>query len=669
MARTRSSASSSSTSPLLTLASLVVAVAALHLAKEILLPLALAVFLSFLLTPLAEKLESWGFGRILSVISVVGVTFVVLGMLGWIVTSQLVELGNQLPQWKGEIIEKVGQMRPNSPMLAKIAETYDEVAEKISEPKPEANEGQPAEENAAPETTAAPSKEPSEAETSVANSGKNPLLERLKRQFEFSSGESTLGDGKKEQPVDVRVVGMPPSPLGQIRDWLGPLVAPLTTAGIAVVLVIFILLKREDQRNRLLQLFGSSNLHATTAALTDVTERVSKYLRMQFLINAGYGISVAVGLSLIGVPSAITWGVLSFSLRFLPYIGPWLSAIMPLTVSVAVSDGWTQPLLVASLFIVLELLVNNVAEPMLYGRSTGVSGVGVIVAAIFWAWIWGPIGLVLAMPLTVCVVVMSKYIPSLHFLSVLLGDQAALAAPERVYQRLLAGDCDEAAETAGETLAVGSLAQAFDDAVIPALIMAESDRHGGRLHDSQSAMVHETARDLIDELEQLADAAEAAKPAPAEQGAEPADASRPPLRAFCIPLRDQADDIGAAMLATLLAREGIEVELGAVAALTSELVESVEALRADVVILSIVPPLPPRSSRLLCRKLHDRYPHLPVLIGYWGGGRADEIRRRLADDQSDIVTTLAEATERVKAIATRPRLSESADANRESGVA
>lgn len=665
MARTRSSGSNS---PLLTLASLVVAIAALHLAKEILLPLALAIFLSFLLTPLAEKLESWGLGRILSVISVVGVTFVALGMLGWIVTSQLVELGNQLPQWKGEIIEKIEQMRPNSPMLAKIAETYDEVAEKISEPQPEAKEGQPGE-GAPVATAAAPAKDPSQAETAVADSDKNSLLERLKREFQFPDGDPALDGGEKEQPVDVRVVGMPPSPLGQIRDWLGPLVAPLTTAGIAVVLVIFILLKREDQRNRLLQLFGSSNLHATTEALTDVTERVSKYLRMQFLINAGYGISVAVGLSLIGVPSAITWGVLSFSLRFLPYIGPWLSAIMPLIVSIAISDSSMQPLLVAGMFVVLELIVNNVAEPMLYGRSTGVSGVGVIVAAIFWAWIWGPIGLVLAMPLTVCVVVMSKYIPSIHFLSVLLGDQAALAAPERVYQRLLAGDCDEAAETAGETLAGGTLAQAFDDAVIPALIMAESDRHGGRLHDSQAAMVHETARDLIDELEQLADAADAAKPPSTEQGIASTDVGRPPLRAFCIPLRDQADDIGAAMLATLLAREGIEVELGAVAALTSELVESVGSLQADVVILSIVPPLPPRSSRLLCRKLHDRYPHLPVLIGYWGGGRADEIRRRLADEQSEIVTTLVEATERVKAIATRPRLSETQGATPESGVA
>lgn len=622
--------------------------AALYLAKEILLPLALAIFLSFLLTPLAEKLESWGFGRVLSVISVVGVTFVVLGALGWIVTSQLVDLSSQIGRWRGEIIRKIDDIRPDSSAFKEIAKTYDEVTEKISQDdEPNPSESDPAE-TASAQSDAA-------AAPAAADAPDNSLLGRLKEEFRFPDGAlAPDGEQKRKEPVDVRVIGMPLSPLGQIRDWLGPLVAPLTTAGIAIVLVIFILLKREDQRDRLLQLFGSSNLHASTEAITDVTERVSRYLRMQFLINAGYGVAVGLGLAAIGVPSAVTWGVLSFSLRFLPYIGPWLSAIMPLAVSFADSSGWTQPLLVASLFIILELIVNNVAEPMLYGRSTGVSGVGVIVAAIFWTWIWGPIGLVLAMPLTVCVVVMSKYIPGLHFLSVLLGDQSPMAAPERIYQRLLAGDCDEAVEHAGAIVAGGSLAQAFDEGVIPALIMAENDRHGGRLHEEQTALVHETARDLADELDELAMARDSVPEECRADGEAPSE--RAPLRVLCVPLRDQADDIAAAMLAKLLVREGIVVEQGAVAALTGELVDSVDALRIELVILSIIPPLPPRSSRLLCRRLHDRYPQVPVLIGYWGGGKAEEIRRRLAEDQSEVVTTLADAVERVRAIAARPRL-------------
>jgi len=634
MARTRSSGSGS---PLLTLASIVVAIAALHLAKVILVPLALAIFLSFLLTPLADRLEGWGLGRIPSVISVVAVTFVILGFLGWIVTSQLVDLSVQLPNWKDEIIVKIQDLKPDSAVLDKMTQTLDEVSKEVSEEKPADSE-----EPDAAESTANASADGSAGEASAGTG----LLDRLTRQIKAPA---------KQEPMDVRVVGLPPSPLEQIQNWLGPIVAPLSAAGIAVVLVIFILLKREDQRNRLLQLFGASNLHASTEALTDVTERVSKYLRMQFLINAGYGICVGVGLAAIGVPSAITWGVLSFSLRFLPYIGPWLSAIMPLTVSLATSTGWTEPMFVAGLFVVLELLVNNVAEPMLYGRSTGVSGVGVIIAAIFWTWIWGPIGLVLAMPLTVCVVVMAKYIPGIQFLSVLLGDQSALSAPERIYQRLLAGDCDEAAEHAGAAVAGGSLTQAFDEGVIPALIMAENDRHGGRLHEEQAALVHETARDLVDELGEIS----AVRDTEVESNADERPIQdRAPLRILCIPLRDQADDIGSAMLAKLLVREGVIVEQGAVSALTSELVDSVETLNVDLVVLSIIPPLPPRSSRLLCRRLHDRYPQLPVVIGYWGGGKAEEIRRRLADDQSEIVTTLAAAVERVRAIAARPKMAE-----------
>ncbi|WP_428306616.1 AI-2E family transporter [Lacipirellula sp.] len=645
MARSRTP--SGAGSPLLTLASIVVAIAALHVAKEILLPLALAIFLSFLLTPLAERLERWGLGRILSVISVVGVTFVVLGVLGWIVTSQLLNLNEQLPVWRQEIIRKIEDLRPDSPMLANVNEAIDEVTKKLNE---DAKPATPPSEDAAEE---APVVATAPAVAPPAEQQDGSLWARLKREFDNPSNGTLSNSG---EPVDVRVVGMPPSPLGQMRDWLGPLVAPLTTAGMAIVLVIFILLKREDQRNRLLQLFGASNLHASTEALTDVTDRVSNYLRMQFLINAGYGLAVGLGLAAIGVPSAITWGVLSFALRFLPYIGPWLSAIMPLAVSIADSSGWTAPLMVAALFAVLELLVNNVAEPMLYGRSTGVSGVGVIVAAIFWTWIWGPIGLVLAMPLTVCVVVMARYIPAINFLAVLLGDHSTMLPPERIYQRLLAGDSDEAEELVTPLLTDGSLAAAYDNAVIPALILAEEDRHAGRLHDGQVGIVQEAARDLVEDLGEL-DAKQAAA-APKPDGVE--SAGRRAVRVLCIPLRDQADDISAVMLSQLLQKENCEVERAAISALTSELVEAVESQRADIVVLSSVPPLPSRSSRLLCRRLRDRYPQLPIVIGYWGGDRDEAIRRRLADDQSDITTTLAAAVERVRAIAARPQLAEKA---------
>ena len=288
MARTRSSGSGS---PLLTLASIVVAIAALHLAKEILVPLALAIFLSFLLAPLADRLEGWGLGRIPSVISVVAVTFVILGLLGWIVTSQIVDLSSNLNNWKGEIVQKIKEIKPESSVLDEVSKTIDEVSKKISEETP-ANTPDVAQNDVAANETPASETAPEASDGA---------------QF-FDFWNQKLGGSDRQQPVDVRVVGLPPSPLEQIKNWLGPLVAPLSAAGIAIVLVIFMLLKREDQRNRLLQLFGASNLHASTEALTDVTERVSKYLRMQFLINAGYGICVGAGLAAIGVPSAITWG-------------------------------------------------------------------------------------------------------------------------------------------------------------------------------------------------------------------------------------------------------------------------------------------------------------------------------------------------------------------------
>jgi predicted PurR-regulated permease PerM len=660
MARARNS-----TSPLLTLAAFVVAVAALYLAKEILLPLALAILISFLLTPLANRLERWHFPRVVSVISVVTVTFALLGALGWVLSIQVVELSDNLPVWRASLVDKVRELREVSApergeksAIDELTETIEEVDKVITEDaKPRDESGKAKSDGAGGRAETQSNEDSSELERQADTPRwGSEALRSLTRGF------SSQADGDEEagppDPVDVRIVGTPVSPLRQMMDWLGPLVAPLTTAGIAVVLVIFILLSREDQRNRLLQLFGSAHLHATTEALTDVTDRVSKYLRMQFLINAGYGIAVGVGLWAIGVPSAVLWGVLSFSLRFLPYIGPWLSAIMPLFVSIADSDGWTQPLMVVAWFTVLELIVNNVAEPLLYGRSTGVSGVGVIVAAIFWTWIWGPIGLVLAMPLTVCVVVMAKYIPGLQFLSILLGDQPPMADDRRVYQRLLAGDVEEARKLLRSHLREESLAEVYDGLLVPALNFAEQDRHAGLLHEEQEVDVEETARELIDEFEEVAAAASRAKAEVAEQADGAATAPR--ARVLVAPLRDEADEISAEMLAQLLKTDRFEVELAANEALTGELVESVGRLNIDIAIISILPPLPARSSRLLCRRLRDRFPELPIVVGYWCGECPDDLGRRLCGDDGEIVTTLGEAVERVRVIAARPQVAEKA---------
>jgi predicted PurR-regulated permease PerM len=421
-------------SALFILVAVIVAIAALSLAKEILLPIALAVLLSFLLTPVANRLERWGLRRIPSVLLVVAMTFTLLAGIGWVVTSQLIELSRELPNYKDNIVQKVRTVVESSGSFSEVSgaikEMEHEITKETDAPTPINGDGQA-------NLADSPSKQDDPLRSASEQSqGSESVVRHWLPLLETGSPRSEDGD----EAVEVAVVSMPPSPLSQIQTWLGPIVAPLSAAGMVVVLLLFILVDRENQRNRLLQLFGSANLHATTEAFGEASRRVSQYLRMLFLVNASYGICVALGLWAIGVPSALMWGVLGFSLRFLPYIGPWIAATLPILVSLAVSDGWTQPMLVVGLYVSLELLLNNVAEPWLYGESIGVSTDGVVIAAIFWTWLWGPVGLVLAMPLTVCLVVMSQHVPQLKFIAVMLADRPPMTLVERVYQRMLAAD-------------------------------------------------------------------------------------------------------------------------------------------------------------------------------------------------------------------------------------
>jgi predicted PurR-regulated permease PerM len=631
-------------SALFTLVALVTAIAALHFAREILLPIALATFVSFLLAPLADRLERWSLGRIPSVLAVVTVAFAVLGLLGWVVTSQLIDLSTQLPQYRENIVAKVRSITQGSDTLKGVTDTIEDVTKEITSDDADAEEETATSADAVVESANSGGVSPDAAETPVG---------RDERQAAWAWAERMFGDGdfspSHNEVVSVKVVSMPPSPLAQMRGWLGPLMAPLTAAGIVVVLVLFMLLQREDQRNRLIRLFGAANIHATTEALTDVVNRVSRYLRMQFLINAGYGLCVGAGLAVLGLPNAVMFGVLSFSLRFLPYIGPWISAILPVAVSIAISPGWTQAALVVGWFVLLELIVNNVAEPLLYGSSIGVSGVGVILAAIFWTWIWGPVGLVLAMPLTVCLVVMARYVPALRFITVMLGDQPTLATEERIYQRMLALDDDEIRVLAEEFLDDAPLVDYYDRVLIPALRLAERDRHAGLLSEEQQRAIQELAREQIEEL---------GVPGAGTEGLsgeiEPADATGSRARVMCVPLRDEADKTAALILGRLLEAERMTPLVGSVESLTSETVEAVESLDVDMVIVSVLPPLSVRTSRLLCRKLRKRYPQLPILVGYWDGTLEQEPHQLLAArGDGEIVTTLAAAVERARAIASR----------------
>jgi predicted PurR-regulated permease PerM len=379
-------------------------IATLYFARDVLIPLALAALLTFLLAPLVTRLERW-LGRIGAVLLVVTLILAATGAAGWVLTRQLVDLATKLPDYKENIQTKLRSFKvPTGGVFTKFSETLEELKKDL----PGAT---------APDITQVPGK----PETAV------------------------LTEPSVNPTVPVQVIETSKANLFQlVQIIIAPLLGPLGTAALVLLLVIFMLLKREDLRSRLIRLIGQGRISATTRALDDAGARVTRYLLMQLVVNVTYGIPVAIGLYFIGVPNAVLWGACATVLRFIPYVGPWIGAAIPIALSLAVSPGWIMPLLTIGLFVVLELLSNNVMEPWLYGSSTGVSPIALIFAAVCWTWLWGPVGLVLATPMTVCLVVMGRHIPRLSFLSVVLSDEEALTPAEECYSRLLTvGEQDE----------------------------------------------------------------------------------------------------------------------------------------------------------------------------------------------------------------------------------
>lgn len=633
----------SRSTPLFILVAVITAIAALYIAKAILLPLALAILLTFLLTPLADRLERWGAPRVPATLGVVAISFLILGFLGGVVTNQLVNISQEFPQHKTELIKKLRSLRPDSPTLEKITKTLSDIRNAVIQEKEPDEEGQPSTPNAASRSESTTIAQTSQAEVKLTKSEPAPASAT-------ADGHPSQGRAQSQNALDVIVSERPASMLQQIQEVVGRVIEPIATGGLVIVLVLFLLLDRENQRSRLIQLFGRSHVHTTTRAFRDASGRVGRYLRMLFLLNAGYGATVAVGLWLIGVPGAILWGVLGFALRFLPYIGPWIAATLPILVSIAMSPGWTQPLLVVGLYIIIELVSNNIVEPLVYGNTTGVSTIGVILSAIFWTWLWGPLGLILAMPMTVCLLVAAAHVPQLKFLTILLADRPPQTPAERVYQRLLAFDDREPMKLARTRLSDAPLENYYDDVLLPALVMAEHDRVADLLSDEQIEFVMGAAEDIIGELENAAqDMAE-------QRTDRKTEASGSPVRVLCMPLRDEGDEMAARMLAQLLAADGFAAHAGTAESLTGELVEQVAETESDIVVISVLPPITPRDSRLLWRRLRNRYPHLPIVIGFWTAESEKEaLAEPVADANSRVVTKLDEAVAVVRSLAARQR--------------
>ncbi len=599
------------TTPIVLLLGAAAVIAALYFAKEVLLPFALAVLLVFVLVPVVRFLERLRIGRIPAVFLVAVLVFGVIGSAGWVVTYQVIDLSGKLPQYKNNLVNRVRAVSGSTRgKLERATETIEDIGKELSEP-PVAK----AEEAMVP----AASDERDDSPSTHRPAGTNRIAK--------SPAKSD------DDAVAVKVVELPPSPLQQLNNWLGPLVAPLSTAGLVAVFVIFILISHEDLRDRLIHVIGRNDLHSTTDALSDASGRLGRYLRAQLAINFCYGLIAGLGLHLLGVPNAPLWGVLGMLLRFLPYVGPWMAAAMPVLVSFAVFEGWLEPLLAIAMFITLDLLINLVFEPWLYGKSIGVSNVGIIVSAVFWAWLWGPEGLLLAVPLTVCLVVFSKQVPALEFVGIMLSDKPGLKPEMRFYQRLLAFDDDEVQELVETKLCTTTPAELFDSMLIPALSLAERDRHSGVLDKRRQQFIIDTTRDIIEDL---------ADRGKLKGGKIRGDQDNNVFACniLCVPAFDESDEVVAIMVAQLLMGRACQTSWLTTHALAAEIVAHVEQQQIDVVFISGVPPMASRRARYLCKRLRKSFPQLKILVGLWyGDQRAARAEERLMEAGANLVVT------------------------------
>ena len=437
----------------------VLIIATLYFGREIFVPISLAILLSFVLAPLVGLLQRMRVPRGLAVVGVVILAFGLIFATGSLLAAQLTELAADLPRYQTTITEKIQSLRQTTAgrgTLERASGMLKDLSKELDKPK----------------ETASPSSSALNARTAAPTT-----------------------------PVPVEVRQPDPGALQSLQALISPLLHPLATTGIIIIFVIFILLQREDLRNRLIRLAGSRDLQRTTAALDDAARRLSRLFLFQLLLNGSFGVAIGVGLWLIGIPSAILWGILAGVLRFVPYIGAVISAAFPLALAVAVDPSWSMLVWTLALFLVVEPVVGHVVEPMVYGHSTGLSPVAVVASATFWTALWGPIGLVLATPLTVCLVVLGRHVERLEFLDVMFGDRPALSPPEIFYQRMLAGDPTEAADKAEEFLKERSLASYYDEVALKGLQLAQVDADRGVLSDERLAKIRDAVSELVENLE------------------------------------------------------------------------------------------------------------------------------------------------------------------------
>ena len=531
---------------------MLIAAAILYLAREVLIPLALAILLSFLLAPVVRRLEHWRLGRIPATLVAVAIAFTAIAGIGYVAARQGLSLAAKLPEYRDNIGAKIRAVRGQQ------ESTLGKAADAIKQLENEAS------------TESAP----------------------------------------------IAVAETAPSPSAALVEWVSPFVKPVGTAGAVLIFTILLLLNRESMRERLIGLIGTRRINVTTQALGEASYRVSNYLYMQLVVNACFGIPFGIALWLIGIPNAMLWGLLGTLLRFIPYAGVWVAVAMPAVLAFAIFDGWVQVAWTLGVFLALELILVNAVEPWLYGRSAGLSPIAIILAALFWTWLWGPVGLLLAVPLTVCVAVMGRYIPELGYLNVMLGVEPVLSPEARFYQRLVARDQDDAIALAEEYAAEHGDAEVFDTLLIPALALIETDRHKGALEQQNERFAFDVMRQIFELL-----------PERDEQPAAP--------HVCILPARDEADELAGAMLARLLPGS----QLFSAKSLASEKLERLGHDACRTVCISAVPPHAASHAGFLARRLKREFPRLRIVVALWNSEGLDKIKPRLLDAGVDDVAT------------------------------
>jgi len=567
----------------------------LYFGREIIIPIALAL-LSFVLAPLVGLLQRVRIPRGLAVVSVVIIAFALIFAMGSLLATQLAQLAGDLPRYQSTISEKIQSFRETTAgrgTLERASGMLKDLSKELDKPKEAAS----------------------------------------------ALGVGAGAKGATPKPVPVEVLQPDPGALESLQSLISPLLHPLATTGIIVIFVIFILLQREDLRNRLIRLAGSHDLQRTTAALDDAASRLSRLFLIQLLLNGSFGIVIGIGLWVIGVPSAILWGILAAVLRFVPYIGAAIAAAFPLALAVAVDPTWSMLLWTIALFLVVEPVVGHVVEPMVYGHSTGLSPVAVVASATFWTALWGPIGLVLATPLTVCLVVLGRHVERLEFLDVMFGDRPALSPPEIFYQRMLAGDPTEASEKAEEFLKERSLSSYYDEVALKGLQLAQADAERGALDSERLIKIRDAVSEFANNISERDD-----RPPPkinpttdveatsaVETVAEDAPYENlPVLRkqdlppewqgehpVLCLAGRSPIDEAAAIMLGQLSTAHGLPARIEAAEALSTANIFRLETAGVAIVCLVYMDASGPAHMRYSVRRLRRKLPKATIILGCW----------------------------------------------------